>query len=215
MMKPEVASDLNSPMQSLTLSGSSSSTAQPLMDLAMAKDEIKARLAPIPVYTVANPKNEFVLVAGENNSQLGFFFFNREDAEAIVKKIKEENPRLARDSKILKVTMDNVYEVFTTPRDVTGLQEINFRFMPDMQQVKHALKLYGDAGAPTAQFVGVPVFQAEGLTVTAQDSQYVPLFLAKEDLDVAVQSAYRQRNAVQIKEYRDKAEKCESEYNQV
>lgn len=203
-------------LQSLTLHGNSSgSAAQPIMELAMAKDEIKARLAPIPVYTVANPKNEFVLVAGENNSQLGFFFFNRDDAEAIVKKIKEENPRLARDSKILRVTMDNVYEVFTTPRDVTGLQEINFRFMPDMQQVKHALKLYGDAGVPTQQFVGVPVFQAEGLTVTAQDSQYVPLFLAKEDLDVAVQSAYRQRNAAQIKEYRDRAEKCESEYNQV
>jgi len=36
-----------------------------LIDTAMAKDEVKARLAPIPVYTVANPKNEFVLVAGE------------------------------------------------------------------------------------------------------------------------------------------------------
>ncbi len=31
----------------------------------MAKDEVKARLAPVPVFTVANPKNEFVLVAGE------------------------------------------------------------------------------------------------------------------------------------------------------
>ncbi len=39
--------------------------AMPLADLAMAKDEVKARLAPIPVFTVANPKNEFVLVAGE------------------------------------------------------------------------------------------------------------------------------------------------------
>eukprot|EP00967_Tisochrysis_lutea_P139883 scaffold254710_cov21-Tisochrysis_lutea.AAC.1 len=36
-----------------------------LCDMAMARDEVKARLAPIPVYTVANPKNEFVLVAGE------------------------------------------------------------------------------------------------------------------------------------------------------
>jgi hypothetical protein len=35
------------------------------MELAMAKEEVKARLAPIPVFTVANPKNEFVLVAGE------------------------------------------------------------------------------------------------------------------------------------------------------
>lgn len=36
--------------------------------------------------------------------------------------IREENPRLARDSKILRVPMDNVYEVFTTPREQTGLQ---------------------------------------------------------------------------------------------
>ena len=46
-------------------SGSGGSGANPLFDLAMPKDEVKARLAPIPVYTVANPKNEFVLVAGE------------------------------------------------------------------------------------------------------------------------------------------------------
>ena len=36
-----------------------------MFELAMPKDEVKARLVPIPVYTVANPKNEFVLVAGE------------------------------------------------------------------------------------------------------------------------------------------------------
>jgi hypothetical protein len=43
-------------------------TAQPLFELGMAKEDVKARLAPIPVYTVANPKNEFVLVAGEVSS---------------------------------------------------------------------------------------------------------------------------------------------------
>uniref|UniRef100_A0A7S3VHL0 Tic22-like family protein n=1 Tax=Dunaliella tertiolecta TaxID=3047 RepID=A0A7S3VHL0_DUNTE len=186
-----------------------------LCDMAMARDEVKARLAPIPVYTVANPKNEFVLVAGENNTQLGFFFLKREDAEAIVEKIREENPRLARDSKILRVTMDNVYEVFTTPREQTGLQGIHFRFMPDMQQVSHALELYKEAGVPTRSFVGVPVFQAEGLTVTTQEMQYVPLFLCKEDLGIAVQSAYKQRNATQIKLYRDKAKKHEDDFNQV
>ncbi len=53
-------------VQSISLGPPSSRKAsQPLCDLAMAKDEVKARLAPIPVFTVANPKNEFVLVAGE------------------------------------------------------------------------------------------------------------------------------------------------------
>ena len=54
---------------------------------------------------------------------------------------------------------------------------------PQPRQVGKALELYRDAGVPTSSFVGVPVFQAEGLTVTAQDAQYVPLFLAREDFD--------------------------------
>jgi hypothetical protein len=45
--------------------------------------------------------------------------------------------------------------------------------------------------------------------------QYVPLFLCKEDLDVAVQSAYVQRNAAQIRLYKDKADKYRAEYDQV
>ncbi|GLI67634.1 hypothetical protein VaNZ11_011882 [Volvox africanus] len=201
-------------LASITM-GASAHRPQPVMDLAMAKEEVKARLAPVPVFTVANPKNEFVLVAGENNTQLGFFFFRKEDAEALIEKIREENPRLARDSKILRVTMDNVYEVFTTPREQTGLQGIHFRFMPDMKQVAHALELYKAAGVPTRQFIGVPVFQAEGLTVTTRDMQYVPLFLCKEDLDIAVQSAYAQRNAAQIKLYKDKADKYQADFEQI
>ncbi|KAG2492282.1 hypothetical protein HYH03_009522 [Edaphochlamys debaryana] len=203
------------PMLASITMGGAGPRPQPVMDLAMAKEEVKARLAPVPVFTVANPKNEFVLVAGENNTQLGFFFFRKEDAEALIEKIREENPRLARDSKILRVTMDNVYEVFTTPREQTGLQGIHFRFMPDMRQVGHALQLYKDAGVPTRQFIGVPVFQAEGLTVTTRDMQYVPLFLCKEDLDIAVQSAYVQRNAAQIKLYKDKADKYQVDHDQI
>lgn len=37
-------------------------------------------------------------------------------------------------------------------------------------KVRHALDLYKDAGVPGSTFVGVPVFQAEGLTVTTQDT---------------------------------------------
>jgi len=106
--------------------------------------------------------------------------------------------------------MDAVYEVLTSPRDATGLGGITFRFMPDARQVAAALELYAAAGVPTRQFVGVPVFQAEGLTVTASDAQYVPLFLAREDLDVAVSSAHRARNAGQIRGYRERAAEAEA-----
>jgi hypothetical protein len=42
--------------------------------------------------------------------------------------------------------------------------------------------------------------------------QYVPLFLTKEDLDVAVGGAYRQRNASQISAVKEKAAQYEEEY---
>jgi len=41
------------------------SAAQPLFDLAFNAEEIKARLNAVPVFTVVNSKNEFVLVSGE------------------------------------------------------------------------------------------------------------------------------------------------------
>ena len=43
----------------------STSRPQPIFDLAYNPEEIKARLSGVPVYTVANKQNEFVLVAGE------------------------------------------------------------------------------------------------------------------------------------------------------
>lgn len=42
-------------------------------------------------------------------------------------------------------------------------------------------------------FTGVPVFQAEGLTVKTEKTRYTPLFFSKEDLDAAVGNAYEQR----------------------
>ena len=53
-------------LQSISLGGSPRrSSAQPICDVAYNPEEIKARLSGVPVYTVANKQNEFILVAGE------------------------------------------------------------------------------------------------------------------------------------------------------
>lgn len=53
-------------LQSLSLGGAAASRRpQPVFDLAISLPDIKARVASIPVYTVANKDNEFVLVSGE------------------------------------------------------------------------------------------------------------------------------------------------------
>ena len=53
-------------MQSLSLSGlAATRKSQPVFDLAASLVDMKARVSAIPVFTVANKDNEFVLVSGE------------------------------------------------------------------------------------------------------------------------------------------------------
>ncbi|KAK9831849.1 hypothetical protein WJX81_001220 [Elliptochloris bilobata] len=174
--------------------------AQPVAELAAEAQDIKSRLASVPVYTVANKKNEFVLVSGDGESdakQLGLLFFSEPDAEAMVEKIREQNPKLAKQSRVLKVTVDKVYDFAITP-DGAGMPGANgasviFRFMPDAKEVQSALELYREAGIAVGGFAGVPVFQAEGLTVKTERARYTPLFLARADLDAAVGNAYKKK----------------------
>ncbi len=64
---------------------------------------------------------------------------------------------------------------------------------------------------PGRTFTGVPVFQAQGLTVKTENSRYTPLFLAKEDLDVAVGAAFSQREAAKEVANKSKASAAEEE----
>ena len=72
-------------------------------------------------------------------------------------------------------------------------------------------QMYKEAGVPSTSFTGVPVFQAQGLTVKTERSRYTPLFLAKEDLDVAVGAAFSQREAAREAATRNKAAAAEEE----
>ena len=60
-------------------------------------------------------------------------------------------------------------------------------------------------------FTGVPIFQAQGLTVKTENSRYTPLFLAKEDLDVAVGAAFSQREVAKEVANKSKASAAEED----
>ena len=57
----------------------------------------------------------------------------------------------------------------------------------------------------------MPIFQAQGLTVKTENSRYTPLFLAKEDLDVAVGAAFSQREAAKEVANKSKASAAEED----
>ncbi|PRW61470.1 TIC 22- chloroplastic [Chlorella sorokiniana] len=187
--------------------------AQPLLELAFNPEEIKARLDAVPVWVVVNNKNEFVLVSGEagSNKQLSLFFFTETEAQAMLKTIKEANPKLGKQSKVMATSMDRVYDFARTPRSETDTDGVVFRFVPDPRQVEAALELYRHAGVAATGFQGVPLFQAEGLTIKGDKARYTPLFFSKEDLDAALAAAYSSRDAAAHQETRDKATRARGE----
>jgi Tic22-like family len=60
--------------------------------------------------------------------------------------------------------------------------------------VSPSAQLYKQAGLDVPGFLGVPVFQAEGLTVRTTEARYTPLFFSKDDLDKAIGNAAAQRD---------------------
>ena len=58
--------------------------------------------------------------------------------------VKQENPKLGRESSVTQVGMDSVYQFATAPRAETGMQGVIFRFMPDAAQVDAAVKVRTD-----------------------------------------------------------------------
>ena len=70
------------------------------------------------------------------------------------------------------------------------LENVALRLMPDRKQVQHAFSSCKETGSPISVLPGVPVFQAEGLTMRSGNKTFVPLFFGKEELDFALEQAF-------------------------
>ncbi|GBG63869.1 hypothetical protein CBR_g39650 [Chara braunii] len=162
-----------------------------LFDVAMTLDQVCKRLEGVPVYTVTNASNEFVLISGsdENSSKsLGLFCFSQDDAEALLAQVKDREPGLGKGARVVAVSLDKVYQL--------SAEGIAFRFLPEAMQVMNALELKAKAGDSSKDFDGVPVFQSDNLIVRSSSKRYCPLFLCKEDLDNALRKALKAQQQI-------------------
>jgi hypothetical protein len=163
--------------------------AKHVFDIAMSTEQVAKRLDGVPVYTVSNSANEFVLVSDSNASKsLGIFCFREADAQALLTQIRDREPSLGRGAKVVAVSLDKVYQLST--------EGIAFRFLPDPRQVKNALETRFKAGESGKAFDGVPVFQSDNLILRSNNRRYCPIFFSKEDLENALQRAFKQQQRV-------------------
>ncbi|BBN07087.1 hypothetical protein MPTK1_4g00880 [Marchantia polymorpha subsp. ruderalis] len=161
----------------------------PLFQLAMSTEQVSKRLDGVPVYTVSNSANEFVLVSDINSQKsLGIFCFRQEDAEALLSQVRDREPSLGRGAKVVAVSLDKVYQLNT--------EGIAFRFLPDPHQVKNALETKLKPGEKRKTFDGVPVFQSDNLILRSNNRRFCPIFFCKEDLERALSRAFKQQQRV-------------------
>jgi hypothetical protein len=172
--------------------------------LAMTEAQITSKLDSVPVYTVINADNEFVLVSGgeeekpEDTKHLGLFCFSEKDAAAFLKQVKDRDPALFRSARVAAVSLEKVYAL--------NAQGIAFRFLPDIAQVAKAIEVKEEAlksssvldpaAAVTSkgdkskkEFDGVPVFQSHHLALRAGNKRYCPIFFRYEDVEAALAKA--------------------------
>jgi len=162
---------------------------QPVYDLALSPSQMATAVEGVPVWTVTNNENEFILVSQQGQGktrQLGLFCFSQENANSLLKEVSSKKSGIEGGAKTVPVTLDKVLELSSGDNPDTA--DIAFRLIPDPREVHAALELAREQGRPLERFLGVPVFAADGLTIKGKTKTHIPIFLSKSDLDLAVGS---------------------------
>lgn len=157
-----------------------------MFDIALNQEQVSKTLEGIPVYTVSNAGNEFVLVSDSNGSKsLSLLCFRPQDAESLLSQVRDREPVLGRGAKVVAVSLEKVYKLTA--------EGIAFRFLPDPGQVKNAVEAKMKSGDKAKVFDGVPVFQSENLILRSSNRRFIPIFFRKEDLDRALAKAAKKQ----------------------
>ncbi|KAK3260804.1 hypothetical protein CYMTET_30259 [Cymbomonas tetramitiformis] len=160
---PRVPGGLQASLACIT--GALSAGPQEVFSLSLTPAEMSPALQGVPVWTVTNDASEFILVSGKGDSQkqLVFFCFTERDASTLLEQVRSKDTALGDSARVTPVTLDKVYELLSRPNDFH--EGITFRFVPDPMEVQAALQVSRDQGDNLQRFSGVPVFQADGLTI--------------------------------------------------
>uniref|UniRef100_A0A832H0W4 Tic22 family protein n=1 Tax=Oscillatoriales cyanobacterium SpSt-402 TaxID=2282168 RepID=A0A832H0W4_9CYAN len=167
--------------------------------LALTQDQILQKLRPIPVFTIANSEGAPLVASpqkGQQGNPVAGVFINQKDAQAFLDNLKTRNPDLAKNVRVVPVSMAEVYQLNLANKDKKD--KLDFAFVPSQQQVTTAQGLLKQSGQKE-QFSGTPLFVARGgadkgyLTIQQGDKAVIPMFFKKEELQ-ALMDRFKQQD---------------------
>lgn len=170
--------------------------------LALPKDQVLQKLRAVPMFTIADAQGAPLVASapganGQKNTPVAGVFVSQQDAQTFLNGLKTKNPDLAKNVKVMPVSLAEVYELSLANKNKPD--GLTFAFVPTQQQVASAVEILKQSGQKVERFNGVPVFIARGgkakgyLTVKRGNQQIIPLFLKKEELQNMVQRLKQQQ----------------------
>lgn len=157
---------------------------QTLKALALPLEAILQKLGPIPVFTVADQDGAPLVAAGDDNSKVAGVFISQEDANEFIERLKQENPDLGSQVRVVPVSLGEIYQL--SQESANQPDGIRFAYVPTDEQVEKAREILSQNGQEYEG--GVPLFVARAgeeqgyLTIERNEQQAIPFFFEKEQL---------------------------------
>jgi nickel transport protein len=155
--------------------------------LALTQEQIMLKLRSVPVFTITNSQGAPLVASpnGQKGNPVAGVFINQQDAQAFLENLKTRNPEVAKNVRVVPVSLAEVYQLNVNNKDKKD--KLDFAFVPSRQQVDTAQTLLKQTGQKDP-FSGTPLFVARGgqdkgyLTIQQGDKSVIPMFFKKEDL---------------------------------
>jgi nickel transport protein len=174
-----------------------------LSALALTQQQIVEKLSSVPVFTITDAEGSPLVASpstGEEEGAVAGVFLSRDDAQAFLERVSQQDPNIANNIQVTPVSLGEVYQL--AQRSSESNAGLQFAYFPDQDQVQSAVSLLQSSGQEVSveQFNGVPLFLARSaddggyLTVTSGDEQVIPVFFEQDALQRLLDRVQQQQN---------------------
>ena len=157
-------------------------------NISSSEAQVLEKLNSIPVFIIADATGNPLFGKNDTNSpQVLFFFLNPDDATAHLNWIKNTNPELSQNARIIARSLTEAYQTIKKNQD---RKDITFQITPSKSSLDSARELLPSQAKFANKLPNIPVFFATGnangtnglLTLTIDGKQTVPYFFDLKDL---------------------------------
>lgn len=161
----------------------------PVSSHSFSKKPVMTKIKTIPVFSVTNRFGQPFLIQNNEGEHVGLIFFSHSEALEFGRELEKSHQ--ATNPRIFIMGLDKAVKMVGQGATSSGIKDrfgqdikMRFQFIPEQKQVDYSVSLNKTA-ADSRKHSNVPIFTVPGLNIIKGKERISPMFLSKEDLDLA------------------------------